>query len=128
MKNYSRQREEILEILDIPGFHPTAEEVYNNVKSIDETISKGTVYRNLKDLVDEGILWKISMKDGIMRYDYPKEKHNHIICSKCGAVKDFLYEFASKKLIQILKEQTNIDCNFETVTMYGVCDDCKIEN
>lgn len=125
MKNYSKQREEILEVLNYPGFHLTAEEVFKKVKEIDSTISKGTVYRNLKDLVDEGILWKISMKDGIMRYDYPKEKHNHVICSKCGTVKDFLYEFGTKKIVQSLKEQTNIDSDFETVTVYGICDECK---
>lgn len=127
MKNYSRQREEILEMLDGPGLHLTAEEVYNKVKTLDSSISKATVYRNLKDLVDEGILWKISMKDGIMRYDYPKEKHNHIICSECGAVKDFFFKFESKKLVQIIKEQANMDSNFETVTLYGVCDECKLK-
>lgn len=125
MKNYSKQREEILDVLNHPCFHLTADEVFQKVKEIDSTISKGTVYRNLKDLVDEGVLWKISMKDGIMRYDYPKEKHNHVICSKCGVVKDFLYEFASKRTVQSLKEQTNIDSDFETITVYGICGDCK---
>lgn len=125
MKNYSKQREEILEVLNHPGVHLTADEIFQKVKEIDSTISKGTVYRNLKDLVDERILWKISMKDGIMRYDYPKKKHNHVICSKCGIVKDFLYEFGTKKIIQSLKEQTDVDSDFETVTVYGVCDECK---
>ena len=128
MRNYSRQREEILDSLDEVGLHLTAEEIYEKVRLLDSSISKATVYRNLKDLVEEGILWKISMKDGIMRYDYPKMKHNHVICSKCGVVKDFLYDFCTKKLNQTLKEQTNMNSDFETITVYGVCDECKLKN
>lgn len=125
MKNYSRQREEILEVLNIPGIHLTPEEVYNKVRILDFNISKATVYRNLKDLADEGVLLKVSMKDGIVKYDYPKEKHNHVICSKCGEVKDFFHDFSSKKLVQEIKKQTKMESDFETVIIYGVCDECK---
>ena len=125
MRNYSKQREEILEILNSPGLHLTAEEIYERVRPLDKTISKGTVYRNLKELTLDGILWKISMKDGIMKYDYPKKKHNHVICSKCGNVKDFCYDFDSKKLGLIIKKEANMETDFESIIVYGICNDCK---
>ena len=89
MKNYSRQREDLLSILKNSKSHPTAEELYNSIKEKIPSVSRGTVYRNLKDLVDEGYIIKISMADGADRYDYIHKKHNHIICKYCGMVKDF---------------------------------------
>lgn len=125
MKNYSKQREEILEVLKNPGTHLTADEIFKKAKLIDKTISKATVYRNLKELAREGIVWKISMEDGKVIYDCPGEKHNHAICLKCGNVKDFKYEFESENLTKSLEEQIDMDLNIETVTIYGICDECK---
>ena len=50
--------------------HPTAEEIFEEVKKKDSNISRGTVYRNLKELVNEDFIIKISMNDGPDRYDY----------------------------------------------------------
>ena len=55
MGNYSKQREEIINILKESYSHPTAEEVYLLAKEKNPNISLGTVYRNLKLLTEEGI-------------------------------------------------------------------------
>ena len=98
MKNYSRQREDLLSILKNSKSHPTAEELYNSIKEKIPSVSRWTVYRNLKDLVDEGYIIKISMAGGADRYDYIHKKHNHIICKYCGMVKDFEYDFDLKNV------------------------------
>lgn len=53
---YSRQRESILNSLNEKLDHPTAEMVYNCVKKEQPNISLGTVYRNLNQLVEQGVL------------------------------------------------------------------------
>ena len=50
MKNYSKQRDDLLSILKNSKSHPTAEELYEKVKEKIPNVSRGTVYRNLKDL------------------------------------------------------------------------------
>ena len=124
MKNYSKQREELLLVLEKLKIHPTAEEIYQKLKDNNSTSSRGTVYRNLKDLVEEEIIMKIPIIDGADRYDYPCENHNHIVCKKCGKVKDFKYDFNSKKILKEIKNQTKMDTNLETIITYGVCEDC----
>ncbi len=89
MEKYSRQRQEILDFLIESYDHPTAEEVYKEVKERGSTASKGTVYRNLNFLVEKGIIEKVSMSNGADRYDYKKTPHNHAICVKCNTVFDF---------------------------------------
>ena len=72
MEKYSRQRQEILDFLIESYDHPTAEEIYAEVKKRGSTASKGTVYRNLNFLSEKGIIEKISMLNGADRYDYKK--------------------------------------------------------
>lgn len=124
MKNYSKQREELLLVLKKLRIHPTAEEIYQKLKDEKSTASRGTVYRNLKDLVEENIIWKIPISDGPDRYDYPYENHNHIVCKMCGKVRDFNFNFISKKVLEEIKNQTGMDTNLETIITYGFCKDC----
>ena len=124
MKNYSKQREELLLVLKKLRTHPTAEEVYQKLKIEQSTSSRGTVYRNLKDLVEENVIWKIPIADGADRYDYPYKNHNHIVCKKCGTVKDFELDFNTKKVLEQIKTQTKMNTNLETIIIYGLCKDC----
>ena len=125
MKNYSKQREDLLSVLKNSKSHPTAEELYNSIKEKIPSVSRGTVYRNLKGLVDEGYIIKISMTDGADRYDYIHKKHNHIICKYCGMVKDFEYDFDLKNVKLSVIKQTEMDPLLDGVIMYGICEKCK---
>lgn len=125
MKNYSKQREDLLNILKNSRSHPTAEELYEKTKEKIPSVSRGTVYRNLKDIVDEGYIIKISMASGADRYDYIHKKHNHIICKSCGTVKDFEYNFDLEDVKQSVIKQTEVSPLLDGVIMYGICEKCK---
>ena len=128
MKNYSRQREVILDIVKESYAHPTAEEVYNSVHEIDEKISKSTVYKNLKELADEGTILKIFTSNNECRFDYMKSKHNHAICKNCGKIFDFEYSFNMNKLKSELESQIQFTVTEKPVVVIGVCDECKNKN
>ncbi len=69
--------------------HVTANEVYEFVKEAYPTIGKGTVYRNLDILVEEGALRKVEVPDGPNRFDFTlKKDHYHVRCIKCGEIFD----------------------------------------
>ena len=125
MKNYSRQREEIIKVIKDSYNHPTAEEIYMIVKAKDPAVSRSTVYRNLGLLVETGMIKQISMKVGADRYDYMRAPHNHVMCTKCGKIFDFEYSFEYEKLEEIIKEQTGIEISKDGIALEGVCDSCK---
>lgn len=125
MKNYSRQREEIIKVLKESHDHKTAEEIYMIVKAKDPAVSRSTVYRNLGLLVENNIINKISMLVGPDRYDYITSSHNHAICVKCGKVFDFDYEFEFEKLSKKVLEQTGIEISNKGIVLEGLCDSCK---
>lgn len=123
MEKYSKQREEIIEVLKNAYDHPTAEEIYERVKDNKSTSSRGTVYRNLKSLLEKNIVMKISVPDSPDRYDYIRENHSHFICTKCKKVIDFEYNFKIESLKKQLKPNIHfLDSN--SITICGICKDC----
>lgn len=68
--------------------HLTADEVYEFVKRDHPSIGKGTVYRNLAILTEEGAIRKVEVPDGSDRFDFTLKNHYHVRCVKCGEVFD----------------------------------------
>ena len=122
MKNYSRQREEIIKVVQESHDHKTAEEIYMIVKAKDPAVSRSTVYRNLGLLVENHIIDKISMLVGPDRYDYITKPHNHAICTKCGKVFDFEYKFEYEKIRELVIKQTGVEISNKGIALEGLCD------
>ncbi len=127
MENYSKQREEIIEVLENAYDHPTAEEIYTRLKENLSTSSRSTVYRNLALLVNKKAILKIATPVGPDRYDLVRKEHNHAICLECGKIFDFIYPFDFNELKKDIYNQTGVDCDFENFTISGICKDCKIK-
>jgi len=127
VKNYSKQREEILNFIKESHTHLTAEEIYLALKAMKSTASKGTVYRNLSMFVEEGVLIRIPVENGPDKYDYIHHLHHHAVCKKCGKVYDFKYEINMKELEKNILSQTDIEDVSEYIIVQGICKDCKKE-
>lgn len=125
MKNYSRQREEIIKVVQESHDHKTAEEIYMIVKAKDPAVSRSTVYRNLGLLVENHIIDKISMLVGPDRYDYITKPHNHAICTKCGKIFDFEYKFEYEKIRELVIKQTGVEISNKGIALEGLCDSCR---
>lgn len=125
MEKYSKQREEILEFLKNTYSHPTAEEIYQQIKKQNSTASRGTVYRNLGLLTEKGIIIKIPMGNQSDRYDYIRKPHMHIICKKCGKTMDFDYNTEFEKLKKEIYHQTEIMPEEHEIAIQGICKECQ---
>ena len=79
--------EQILTIVMRKGEHPTAEQVFMEMKANNPKIAQGTVYNNLNALVDEGRIIRISEPGFPDRFDNTT-RHDHMVCMKCGRLAD----------------------------------------
>jgi Fe2+ or Zn2+ uptake regulation protein len=86
------QKKTILDFLKSVRTHPTAEEIYQAVKTKLPQISKGTVYRNLNFLAREGKILEI-FSNKVSHYDGDISFHSHFICRKCGKIFDIFNNF-----------------------------------
>ncbi|MCD7753414.1 MAG: transcriptional repressor, partial [Clostridiales bacterium] len=53
-RRHSRQRDLIYDYVSATKLHPTAETIYQDLKEVSPGLSRGTVYRNLNQMVEEG--------------------------------------------------------------------------
>ncbi len=122
--NYSKQREIILRILKENPIHPTADTLYDLVRDELPNVSLATVYRNLNQLAEQGIIRKISALDDKVHFDHNLESHYHFICFKCKKVYDVPYDVAPD-LAKALREHTGLEALATDVLFKGICNHCK---
>ena len=121
MKNtrYSFQREVIYNNVMSRKDHPTAEQIYEDVKKEIPNISLGTVYRNLNFLADEGKILKVDLEKSV--FDSTLEVHNHMLCEKCRRIVDVDVDFDKVNFFdKIGNIITKADIRFT-----GICAQCK---
>ncbi len=82
------QRLLIFQVLEGNTEHPTAEQVYEEVRQRLPTISLTTVYKILNELVDLGEIKRLDLGDGATHFDPNTEPHIHARCLECGMVLD----------------------------------------
>ena len=122
--NYSKQREIILNTLKENVVHPTAEYLYAKVKEKDPKISLATLYRNLNQLTENGIIKKIDGLETSSHYDHNTHEHYHFICTKCRRVFDIDTEVAPE-LIRRTEEKTDFLIENHDIVFSGICKDCR---
>ncbi len=104
--------------------HPTVEQVYEKAKLRYPNISLGTVYRNLNQLSEHGILKKICSSYGSVRFDGRTDAHFHMICKCCQKVFDVeLGEMLG--LEDKLMDKFGFQVSEYEISIQGVCCDCK---
>lgn len=122
--NYSKQREMILDTLKENVVHPTAEYLYEKIKSKDPKISLATLYRNLNQLTQNGIIKKIDGLETSSHFDHNTHKHYHFICSKCNRVFDISADVAPD-LIEKTENSTGFEIQSHDIVFTGICKECK---
>lgn len=87
MTKYAQQ---ILDLVLCSAEHPTAEQIFLQMKQENSKIAQATVYNNLNALVADGKLIRLSQPGAPDRYDNTT-RHDHLICTRCGALADFKF-------------------------------------
>lgn len=86
MPNQHRYKKEIQLICE--EGHRTAEEIFKNLKKHYFFLGIWTIYRNLQELVDEGVLMKTAWLVDKVIFEKKKEPHGHIVCGKSSMIMD----------------------------------------
>jgi Fur family peroxide stress response transcriptional regulator len=101
--------------------HPSAEQIYENVRLTMPKISLGTVYRNLALLNDMGEVRIIYAGTGADHFDANVAVHDHFICRNCHAIQDLP---DGQRPVPDLPDFTGVvedSCTY----FYGICGKCK---
>ncbi len=117
------QREIILEELKKLKNHPTADELYLVVKKRLPRISLATVYRNLEQMSEAGIIKKLEYSGRQKRFDGATHPHNHIHCIRCGRIADVKTR-PGNSVHSIIKDAAGFQVIDDQIEFTGICPDC----
>ncbi len=110
----------ILEIINESYEHMTAEQVFFEVKKMYPGIVLATVYNNLNTLYSKGLIRRLSIEGSPERYDRI-QRHDHLVCRKCGRLADFNFTDLTKNLESQLGEGV---LSYDLKVFY-LCPDCR---
>jgi len=124
MNRQTKQREAILKLLRGTYSHPTADQIYDEVRKKIPNISKGTVYRNLKVLRDIGLVSELNLNDTVSRFEAKHKSHYHFRCDRCGRVFD-VDEPINRELDRKIGERSGFKISYHQLEFRGLCHDCQ---
>lgn len=120
----TKQRKQILQILEIENNPISAEEIYNKLKNLSN-MDLSTIYRNLNILEDKNILLKTTNIDGISYYQLNNDQHKHFVtCNICH--KKFLIENCPiHELEDSIEKETGFKITGHNFEFTGICPACQ---
>jgi Fe2+ or Zn2+ uptake regulation protein len=121
-------RRVVLEVVRGTDSHPTAERVHEMVRRRLPRVSLGTVYRNLRLLVAQGLVNELPGPHA--RFDGNVSDHHHFTCLGCGRIADVagtMTEPHSRALCLRVAAQSGLSVTHHRIDFYGHCPACRVE-
>ena len=119
-------RMKILELLESGSLrHQSAEDIYKALLSQNEEIGLATVYRVLTQFEGAGLVTRHHFEGGQAVFELNQgEHHDHLVCTSCGKVVEFMDDVIEQHQNQIAKDNKFI-ISEHSLIIYGRCEDCQ---
>ncbi|MEH6575941.1 MAG: ferric iron uptake transcriptional regulator [Amphritea sp.] len=103
------------------GDHFSAEDIYKILLDLNEDVGLATVYRVLTQFEAAGLVSRHHFEGGHSVFELAHdEQHDHIVCVKCGKVREFSDPELTKRQDEIA-EKFGFTLTDRTLYLYGVC-------
>ncbi|MHB0949772.1 MAG: Fur family transcriptional regulator [Gemmatimonadaceae bacterium] len=120
------QRLAIAELILGSVRHLSADEVVRELKARKVKVGTATVYRTLELLVRSGLVVERDFAEGFKRFEPARDipHHEHLICSTCGAVREFRDE-RLERMTTLMAEAEGYTRQGHRLVIYGLCRECQ---
>jgi len=119
------QRVELVRLISASEGHPSAAELYDQIRPQFPTMSLATVYKTLDLLKELGEILEINLRDD-SHYDGNKPyPHPHLICVKCNKIMDGELDAAVNTIVQEVESNFGFRIVKHQLDFYGLCPDCQ---
>jgi len=120
---FTKQRELIADVFFASGGHLKVEELLEKVRKQDEQVSLATVYRTMKLLTDCGLAHPHRFGERQTVYEPiegDEEHHDHIICTLCGRIVEFVDD-RIEELQELIAKKNGFKLTHHRMELYGEC-------
>ena len=127
MQRFSRKRQAIYDCLCSADNHPTSAWIYDRLSEALPDLSLATVYRNLAQLKEAGLIGSVGIVDGYERFDGNPVPHAHVICNACGAILD-VTDLEPSRMFEQVHAQTGYEISGAALRFTGICPACQADH
>ena len=122
-------RVKILDLLENLGEqHVSAEDVYRLLLEAGEEVGLATIYRVLTQFETAGLVERHNFEGGFSVFELNRgQHHDHIVCTICGKVEEFVDETIENRQKQIADER-GLEIGEHSLIIYGRCKDPNCSN
>ncbi len=124
---YTRSRRRVIEVLagtDRPLTIP-------DILARAGTLAQSSVYRNLNELIDAGVVHRIVAGDEFSHFELAEElthHHHHLVCTHCGRVEDFVPTDELESSLHSVLRDVSVSSGFalehHRLDLIGTCAEC----
>lgn len=86
-----------------------------------------TVYRNLNQMAELGIIKKISGLHESSHFDHKTHQHHHFTCKKCHKIYDIPHDIIPD-IKDTIFTKTGMIVDECEILLRGICNDCQTKN
>jgi Fur family transcriptional regulator, ferric uptake regulator len=103
----------------------TTDDLWQELRSLEPTIGRATVFRSIEKLVDKGLLNRIEFADGSHHYRVCGDSHHHhLTCTQCHRVVEVDLCLPEEQL-DAVGAQTNFEIEGHALSLFGRCSTCR---
>jgi Fur family peroxide stress response transcriptional regulator len=123
----TRYRKGVLELLRSTNDHPTAAEIYRLVRRRRPGVAYATIYNSLNWLELRGFIRRVDFVDEAARYDPLVERHDHLVCDRCGTLRDVWLKLPTQMLKHAARGE-GFRIERHRTEVFGLCSECVRAN
>jgi Fur family ferric uptake transcriptional regulator len=119
-------RRAILELLDEQTCALSAVEIERALSDRQREVSRASVYRVMEELEEIGLVQRVEIGQGIVRYEPVRQghgHHHHLVCDRCGRLEPFTDD-GLERAIRRLSERLPAQVSEHEIVLHGACEDC----
>lgn len=116
------QRIAIMELMFHAG-HISIDDLYNAIRKKFASISLATLYKNIHTMLDVSLIREVKIPGQKTKYEIEKESHTHVMCKKCGELKDIA--FNPNTLLKSSMDIRNYQAEEVSIVISGICPECQ---
>jgi Fur family ferric uptake transcriptional regulator len=119
-------RRSIVGLLDEQPCALSAGEIRDALEARGRAVSRASVYRVMEELEEIGVLQRVEVGQGIVRYEPARGgagHHHHLVCERCGRLEPFTDD-GLERAIQQLSARLPLRVSEHEIVIRGACASC----
>ena len=116
------QRLKIVSMIERHG-HINIEELYRQMREEFPSVSLATIYKNINQMVENGLVQEVKLPTQKSVYEIVKEPHLHMVCDRCHKIEDIVV--GTDKIIEEAEKVSGYEILDSFITLRGICPECR---